>query len=57
LRTRYPHCVEQFLKLGAAMALTGGEHHRERPALAVAGEVQLGGEASFAAPQGFLFGV
>ncbi|CAA9481498.1 MAG: hypothetical protein AVDCRST_MAG25-2795 [uncultured Rubrobacteraceae bacterium] len=57
MRTRYPHCVEQFLKLRTAMALAGGHDHRERPALAVAGEVQLGGEASLGAPQGLLFGV
>ncbi len=54
---RYAHRIEQPFELGTAVALTGGEYHAERAALAVAGEVQLGGEATFAASQRLVFGV
>jgi hypothetical protein len=39
------------------MALAGGEHYRERAAFAIAGEVDLGREAPFAASQSLVFGV
>jgi hypothetical protein len=57
LRACYAHPFKQSLKLGAAVALAGGYDHREWPALAFAGEVQLGREASFAAPQCLILGV
>src|SRR5215210_180749 len=56
-RAWYAHRVEEFLKPGAPMTLAGGEHHGQRPTLAVAGEVQLGGESSPAAPQSLVRGV
>ena len=56
-RARYPHRVEQSFELGAVVALTAGEHHRQRPALAVPGEVQLGPKTAPAAPQGLARGV
>jgi hypothetical protein len=39
------------------MTLTGGEHHAERAALAIAGEVDLGRKASSAASQSLVFRV
>jgi hypothetical protein len=56
LRTWYAHRVEQFLKLGAAVALTGSHDHRERATFAVTGEVDLGRKASPAASQSLVFG-
>jgi hypothetical protein len=33
------------------MALASGDHHGQRPAAAVAGQVQLGGQPTTAAPR------
>jgi hypothetical protein len=52
-----PYFIEKSLKLRAAVALSGSHDHRERTALAVAGEVHLGGESAIAAPQSLIFGV
>lgn len=52
-----PYSVEEPPKLRAAVALGEGHDHRERAALAVAGEVHLRRETAPAAPQGLVFGV
>jgi hypothetical protein len=54
---RHTYLIEKSLKLRAAVALSGCHDYRERAALAVAGEVHLGGESASAASQSLIFGV
>jgi hypothetical protein len=42
----YPYPIKKSLKLRAAVALSGSHEHREWTALAVTGEMYLGGESS-----------
>jgi hypothetical protein len=53
-RAGYPDGVQQRAELGALVPLAGGDQCRQRPAAAVAGQVQLGGEPAAAAPQGLV---
>jgi site-specific DNA recombinase len=48
---RHPDGVQQRLKLGALMALTGGDQHPQRPAVAIGGQVDLGRKPAAAASQ------
>jgi hypothetical protein len=50
-RPRHPDGVQQWTQLGAFMALAGGDQHCQRAALAVAGQVDLAGQAAPATAQ------
>jgi hypothetical protein len=46
-----PDSVQQQLQLGALMPLASGDQHGQRPAAAVAGQMQLGGQPTPATAQ------
>jgi hypothetical protein len=46
--------IQQWLQLGALMALTGGDQHRQWPTAAVAGQVDLGGQPAATAAEGLV---
>jgi hypothetical protein len=48
---RDPDGIQQRPELGALMALAGGDQNRQWAAVAVAGQVDLGGEPTAATPQ------
>jgi hypothetical protein len=50
-RARDSNGVQQRAQLGALMALTGGDQHPQRPATAIAGQVDLGREPAAATSQ------
>lgn len=49
-----PDTLQDWDQLGTVMTVTRGNHNGERPSLAVAGNVELGGQPSTAATEPFV---